>query len=183
MLGSIVWTIIAIIGLYIVTKANPLFFQSVSEDEKEMMQAGQMPPKQEGRIPQYWQAYKEQKEELDIEERRKSRYGWPFYIADQLTQELKKKGTQKEVLLVPPGRLFFGGDSVKQAQYGGIVPEPAVFYYYTETKIVQKDCKNNCAAQWYVNVTPQGFTIEKINNKEQQDSVINSWSNVAADKY
>ncbi len=182
-LGIGVWTVIAIIGLLIVTKTNPAFFKVVSEDDMELMKAGQMQPVAEGKIPQYWNAYKEQKDELEIDERKKMRWGWPYYIADQLTQQLKKAGGEKDVLLIPPGIMFFNGDEAKKAQYGGVVPEPSVFYYYTGTKVVQKNCKNNCSAKWYVNVTPQGFSIEKINNQQQQDSVIKSWEKFPADLY
>jgi hypothetical protein len=157
-LGAFLWLFIAVIGLAIVYGVNKDFF--------------------ENKIWLYYDEYKEQKEELSDETRWKKRFGDEYLNSKAIAAEFLKKAKPNEVLLIPVTTMF----TANKIHFGK-VPEPSVFYYYTGVKTVKQNCKTNCAAQWYVVVQNGGFVIEKINSKNQQDSIVSSWSQYPADAY
>ncbi len=154
----IIWLFIALVGLAVVYGINKKFFEE--------------------KVFAYSEQFKEQKDELDEEERKKQRFGADYVYAKAIAAEFLKKGKQNEVLLIPSTAMF----TANNIQFGK-VPEPAVFYYYTGIKTVKQNCKLNCTAQWYVVAQKGGVGIEKINSKAQQDSIVNSWSAFAPDAY
>ncbi len=156
--GNILWLFIAIVGIAIVYASNKDFF--------------------ENRIWAYYDNYKEQKENLDEEDRKKERLGGDYVYAKAIADAFLKKAKSNDVLLIPTTAMF----KANKIEFGK-VPEPSVFYYYTGVKTVQQNCKLNCTAQWFVIAQNGGIGIEKIISKTQQDSIVKSWSSFAADQY
>src|SRR5688500_19046921 len=84
----------------------------------------------DGRVMAYWDDYKEQKLNLDIEERKLARYdGYKF--AKDVTAFFEKRGNVDKVLLLLPPTDYFVTNGLQIH-----VPEPAVFYYFTGLKTI-----------------------------------------------
>jgi hypothetical protein len=118
-----------------------------------------------GRIVAYWDAFQEQKAELDIEARKTERLGNSYAVSKQIADFIKSKRSSDVVLM--PSTAYFNANGIDYH-----VPEPAVFYYYTSVKTIWQNCKAECNANWFVHVENGRLFIDTIQNKAMQDSIL-----------
>ena len=117
------------------------------------------------RIVAYWDAFQEQKSELDLEARKTERFGNSYAITKQIADFIKAKPDSSVVLM--PSTAYFNANGIDYH-----VPEPAVFYYFTSVKTIWQNCKNGCNANWFVHANNGRLFIDTIQNKVMLDSVL-----------
>jgi hypothetical protein len=118
-----------------------------------------------GRIVAYWDAFQEQKSELDLEARKTERFGNSYLITKQIADFVKTKPGSNVVLM--PSTAYFNANGIDYH-----VPEPAVFYYFTSVKTIWQNCKIGCDANWFVHTNNGRLFIDTIQNKTILDSVL-----------
>ena len=118
-----------------------------------------------GRVVAYWDAFQEQKAELDLEARKTERFGTSYTISKQIADFIKSKHDSDVVLM--PSTAYFNANGIDYH-----VPEPAVFYYFTSVKTIWQNCKSGCNANWYVHANNRQLFIDTIQNKAMLDSVL-----------
>jgi len=118
-----------------------------------------------GRVVAYWDAFQEQKSELDLESRKIERFGSSYAVSKQIADFIKTKHRSDVVLM--PSTAYFNANGIDYH-----VPEPAVFYYFTSVKTIWQNCKSGCNANWFVYANNGRLGIDTIQNKAVLDSVL-----------
>lgn len=120
------------------------------------------------RILQYWESFKIEKENTDLEIRKINRYGNAYVISKTITSFFEQNKIKDPLVLLPPTSYFasFGIDYH--------VPEPAVFYYYTGLKTIWPNANHNdlLKAKWFVRVDSTQLYIDMIPNQIKLDSIL-----------
>jgi hypothetical protein len=112
------------------------------------------------RIMAYWEDYKEQKLNLDLEERKEMRYdGYRF--AKNITGFFEKRGSADKVLVLVPPTDYFRANGLDIH-----VPEPAVFYYFTGLKTIWANSPEASKANWFITVKNNGLLFDSVTNKQ-----------------
>jgi hypothetical protein len=120
----------------------------------------------DGRIMGYWEEYKEQKLNLDIEERKLARYD-NYKFAKYVTGFFEQRGNADKVLLLVPPSEYFKANGIPIH-----VPEPAVFYYMTGLKTIWPNSREAIKANWVLSVKNGGLGFDSVINKQVlQDSI------------
>ncbi|WP_207512994.1 hypothetical protein [Longitalea luteola] len=115
----------------------------------------------EQRIMPYWEDFKEQKLNLDLEERKMARYGTDYLFARNVTDFFEKRGTAGKVLLLVPPSDYFKANGLNIH-----VPEPAVFYYFTGLKTIWANSPEASKANWYITAKGGGLVFDSVTNKQ-----------------
>ena len=121
------------------------------------------------RIMAYWDAFQEQKSEMDLESRKTERFGNSYLISKQIAEFIKSKHDSDVVLM--PSTAYFNANGIDYH-----VPEPAVFYYLTSVKTIWQNCKIGCKANWFVHANNGKLFIDTIPSKAVLDSVVKVFS-------
>lgn len=109
----------------------------------------------------YWNDFKEQKLNLDIEERKVARYQTDYLLAKDVTAFFEKKGIADKVLVLMPSSDYFAAKGLKIH-----VPEPAVFYYYTGLKTIWPNSPDAVKANWYITTRQGRLFFDSVTNKK-----------------
>jgi hypothetical protein len=112
------------------------------------------------RVLAYWDDFKEQKLNLDIEERKLSRYQTDYIFAKNITAFFEKRGVADKVLVLLPSTDYFNAHGLNIH-----VPEPAVFYYYTGLKTIWANSPEASQANWYITTRNGGLVFDSVTNK------------------
>jgi hypothetical protein len=119
------------------------------------------------RILPYWEDYKEQKLNLDLEERKLARYQTDYLFAKNVTGFFEKRGNADKVLLLLPPSDYFNANGLQIH-----VPEPAVFYYFTGLKTIWANSPEATKANWYITAKNGGLAFDSVINKQAlQDTI------------
>lgn len=119
------------------------------------------------RILPYWEDYKEQKLNLDLEERKLARYQYDYLFAKNVTGFFEKRGNANKVLLLVPPSDYFTANGLQIH-----VPEPAVFYYMTGLKTIWANSPEATNANWVISAKNGGLGFDSVVNKQVlQDSI------------
>jgi hypothetical protein len=119
------------------------------------------------RILPYWEDFKEQKLNLDLEERKLARYQTDYLFAKNVTGFFEKRGNAGKVLLLLPPSDYFTANGLQIH-----VPEPAVFYYFTGLKTIWANSPEATKANWYITVKNGGLVFDSVTNKQAlQDTI------------
>lgn len=120
------------------------------------------------RIVQYWESFKIEKENLDIETRKVNRYGNSYVISKIITSFFEDNKIKNPLVLIPPTD-YFAGFGIDYH-----VPEPAVFYYYTGLKTLWPNANYNdlLKAKWFVRVDSVRLYVDSIPNQHKLDSIL-----------
>jgi hypothetical protein len=113
------------------------------------------------RIIPYWEDFKEQKLNLDIEERKMARYQSDYLFAKDITGFFEKRGIANKVLVLVPPSDFFAANGINVH-----VPEPAVFYYYTGLKTIWPNSPEAAQANWYVTTSEGRLIFDSVTDKK-----------------
>jgi hypothetical protein len=119
------------------------------------------------RIMPYWEDFKEQKLNLDLEERKLARYQTDYLFAKNVTGFFEKRGNADKVLLLVPPSDYFVANGLQIH-----VPEPAVFYYFTGLKTIWANSPEASKANWYITAKNGGIAFDSVTNKQAlQDTI------------
>ncbi|HEY8895873.1 MAG TPA: hypothetical protein VIM79_13700 [Niastella sp.] len=119
------------------------------------------------RIMSYWEEFKEQKLNLDLEERKLARYQTDYLFAKNVTGFFEKRGNANKVLLLLPPSDYFAANGLQIH-----VPEPAVFYYMTGLKTIWANSPEAGKANWVLTAKNGGLTFDSVINKQTlQDTI------------
>jgi len=113
------------------------------------------------RIMPYWDDFKEQKLNLDLEERKMARYQTDYLLAKNVTGFFQKRGSVDKVLVLMPPTDYFKANNLDIH-----VPEPAVFYYFTGLKTIWANSPEASKANWFVSVKNGGLVFDTVTNKQ-----------------
>lgn len=120
------------------------------------------------RILQYWESFKIEKDNLDIETRKTNRYGNAYTISKIINSFFEQNKIKDPLVLIPSTSYFasFGVDYH--------VPEPAVFYYYTGLKTIWPNANPNdlSKAKWFVRIDTARLYIDSIPNQLKLDTIL-----------
>lgn len=119
------------------------------------------------RILPYWDDFKEQKLNLDLEERKLARYQTDYLFAKNVTGFFEKRGNANKVLLLLPPSDYFNANGLQIH-----VPEPAVFYYFTGLKTIWANSPEATKANWVITAKNGGLAFDSVINKQAlQDTI------------
>jgi hypothetical protein len=113
------------------------------------------------RIMSYWEDYKEQKLNLDLEERKLARYQTDYLFAKNITGFFEKRGTVNKVLVLLPPSDYFKAQGLEIH-----VPEPAVFYYFTGLKTIWANSPEASKANWVISANNGRLFFDSVTNKQ-----------------
>jgi len=113
------------------------------------------------RIMPYWEDYKEQKLNLDLEERKLARYQTDYIFAKNVTGFFEKRGTANKTLVLVPSSDYFNAHGLQIH-----VPEPAVFYYFTGLKTIWANSPEANKANWYITARDGGLVFDSVTNQQ-----------------
>jgi hypothetical protein len=113
------------------------------------------------RIMPYWEDYKEQKLNLDLEERKLARYQTDYLFAKNVTAFFEKRGTVNKTLVLLPSSDYFNAHGLQIH-----VPEPAVFYYFTGLKTIWANSPEANKANWYITAKDGGLVFDSVTNQQ-----------------
>lgn len=125
----------------------------------------------EQRIMPYWEDYKEQKLNLDLEERKLARYQTDYLFAKNVTGFFEKRGTTNKTLVLVPSSDYFTAHGLQIH-----VPEPAVFYYFTGLKTIWANSPEANKANWYITVKNGGLVFDSVSNQQALRDTIASFN-------
>lgn len=112
------------------------------------------------RVLVYWDDFKEQKLNLDIEERKLMRYQNDYLLAKNITGFFEKRGSANKVLVLLPPTDYFNAHG-----FDIHIPEPAVFYYYTGLKTIWANSPEASQANWYITANSGRLFFDSVINK------------------
>jgi hypothetical protein len=115
----------------------------------------------QNRVLTYLNSFQRQKNNLDIEHRKKIRFGNDYIFTKNIADFFKKKGISDSVLVFMPPTSYFLNNGVEYH-----VPEPAVFYLHTGLKTIWVQSKEAIRANWYVYLTDKKIQIDTVPPKE-----------------
>jgi hypothetical protein len=113
------------------------------------------------RIMPYWDDFKEQKLNLDLEERKLARFQTDYLFAKNVTGFFEKRGVAGKVLVLMPPTEYFKANNLEIH-----VPEPAVFYYFTGLKTIWANSPEASKANWFISAKNGGLVFDSVANKQ-----------------
>lgn len=115
-----------------------------------------------------------QAKHLNLEERREMRYGYSYQVYKLLEKRLEGK---KDVVLLFPPEEYLKAMHLDKI----VIPEPAVFYYYTGVKSVWVTSSEVGSANCLMAISnTEKIYLIPLNSKEQTDSVVASYKKYMA---
>jgi hypothetical protein len=109
----------------------------------------------------YWDDFKEQKLNLDLEERKLARFQTDYLFAKNVTGFFEKRGVAGKVLVLMPPTEYFKANNLEIH-----VPEPAVFYYFTGLKTIWANSPEASKANWFISAKNGGLVFDSVANKQ-----------------
>jgi hypothetical protein len=119
------------------------------------------------RILPYWEDFKTQKQNLNIEDRKLGRYQNDYVFAKNVSGFFEKRGNAGKVLLLLPPSDYFKANGLQTH-----VPEPAVFYYFTGLKTIWANSPEANKANWLITARKGQLIFDSVTNQQAlQDSI------------
>ena len=109
------------------------------------------------RVLKYMNSFQTQKNNIDIEHRKKLRFGNDYIFTKNIADFFEKKGIEDSVLVFMPPTSYFLTNGVEYH-----VPEPAVFYLHTGLKTIWVQSKDAIRANWYVHLKNKNIQIDTV---------------------
>jgi hypothetical protein len=110
----------------------------------------------------YWRDFRKNKHHLSLEYRKIRRWGNEYVVSRQIANNFIKKGNTKDVLILLPPDAYF-----KRFGVDYIVPEPAVFYYYTGLRSVWPYSGQSGEANWILSIRKGLLELIPVTDKKQ----------------
>ncbi len=162
LINKVILFFISLLCVFVVYKLNEGFF--------------------DGRIAPYWEAYGEQKDELDLEQRKLQRWGGSYYYSKGIADYFGERGDAKKVLVLMPPSDYFTANGMDY-----YVPEPSIFYYMTGLKTSWSNHGDSTVAKWYsqkeslyptwyVHAAGGQMMIDSVQSRQQLDSILTAFN-------
>jgi hypothetical protein len=123
------------------------------------------------RIMPYWEAYQEQKLDLDLEERKLARYQSDYEFAKNVTGFFEKRGTVNKTLVLIPASDYFKAHGLQIH-----VVEPTIFYYFTGLKTIWPNSPEASKANWYITARDGSLEFDSVTNQQALRDTIASFN-------
>lgn len=123
------------------------------------------------RIMPYWEDYKEQKLNLDLEERKMARYQTDYIFAKNVAGFFEQRGVAGKTLVLVPSTDYFNAHGLQIH-----VPEPAVFYYFSGLKTIWANSPEATKANWYITVRNGGLQFDSVISQQALRDTIASFN-------
>lgn len=112
------------------------------------------------RIITYYKEFPAQRRKMGLEERMAHRFGNVYTLSRQVAANIQKK-THKDALVLLPSTAYF-----KKYGIDYHVPEPVVFYYFTNLKTVWPNSPRAKDATWYVHVVNNKIVADPVTDQK-----------------
>ena len=109
---------------------------------------------------------------MDIEARKKMRYGSTYTVVNWAVSQLKQLQIADPVILLPPDS-YVKANGVMTVN----IPEPATFYYYTGCRAVCANSPDARDATWALVPVKPTMRLREIRDKEDIDHLIYLYKN------
>jgi hypothetical protein len=122
----------------------------------------------EGVVMTYWDDFQEQRFDMSLETRKTMRYGNSYAISKQVADYVAQKKLTKDtpVVLIPTTD-YFRKHGIEYP-----VPEPVVFYYYTNLRTVSPGCKDAMKANWVMFIQNNQPQIIPVQSKDSLANLV-----------
>jgi hypothetical protein len=119
------------------------------------------------RIITYYREFPQQRNRMKEEDRLKDRFANYYTLSTQIAAAAATKSPAPDFLLLMPSTAYFKSKGIEFH-----VPEPVIFYYFTQLKTVWPNSPNAINANWYVHVLDGKITINSVYSKQSlQDTL------------
>lgn len=112
----------------------------------------------------------EQLGHMSVEERMQTRFGSTYSLQIAVKKMLQGINGQNAVVLLPPQGYL---KACKVDDPSILIPEPAVFYYFTGFKAVTSNSREVSRADWVLLVENHKMAMRHFNDQQTRDSMIN----------
>jgi hypothetical protein len=106
---------------------------------------------------------------LEPEARKQFRFGRTYIVINAMKTVLDRSKAQDVVVLLPPKKFL---DAVKVNEGSFEVPEPAVFYYFTGYKAVDKNSAAAESANWALRVINHKLALQPLASRRACDTLL-----------
>ena len=100
----------------------------------------------------------------------RDRFGSSYTLSKSIADQLKKKGADRTALVLVPPPYYFAKKGVYYP-----MPEPAVFYYFTNIKTTWCHFTNAGDANWYVKLDSGKVVVDRVVDKKSLQDTIASY--------
>ncbi|HEX6332634.1 MAG TPA: hypothetical protein VFZ78_00325 [Flavisolibacter sp.] len=118
------------------------------------------------RILRYYGNIGRQRNHLDIEYRKVTRWGNAYTYSKGIADFLEQKGVKETALVALPPTSYFKANGLNYH-----VPEPAVFYYYTGLKTTWVNSTQATRANWFVRVQQGQLVLDSVKASTWPDTL------------
>jgi len=123
------------------------------------------------RIIPYWEDFQEQRLNLNLEERKLSRYQVDYEFALNVSDFFEKRGIiNKSLVLIPPSG-YFNAHGLHIH-----VVEPTVFYYFTGLKTIWPNSPEANKANWYITARNGRLIFNRVTDQQAFRDTIASFN-------
>lgn len=122
------------------------------------------------KIISYYRDFRSERKRLDRETRMRDRFGSSYTLSKSIADQLKKKGADSTALVLVPPPYYFAKKGVYYP-----MPEPAVFYYFTNIKTTWCHFTNAQDANWYVKLDSGKVVVDRVVDKKSLQDTIASY--------
>ncbi len=122
-----------------------------------------LPPNQDwfkNKILAYYRDLRTEKANLDLEHRKRYRFGSDYTYSKQIASFFEKKNNKTSALVLLPSTSYFKAYGLEYH-----VPEPAVFYYFTGLKTLWPNSTNAADAKWYVHASKGKIVVDSVQSR------------------
>jgi hypothetical protein len=119
------------------------------------------------KITSYYHDFPSEKKRLARETRMRDRFGSSYILSKSIADQLRKKGADSSALVLVPPPYYFAKRGVYYP-----MPEPAVFYYFTNIKTTWCHFTNAPEANWYVKLDSGKVVVDRVvDTKSLRDTI------------
>lgn len=111
----------------------------------------------------------EEKEHMDLEDRRVMRWASSYTAMVTISEYIKKNQSEDVKVLVPPKEYY------TKRMPGLILPEPVIAYYFTGLRTTTKDCEDVYEAKGCIIYRGEKFEYQPLANKEEVIKVLEAY--------
>jgi hypothetical protein len=125
------------------------------------------------RIGQYWDDFLTQRDQQGLEQRKIKRFESHYTLSKQIADLLAQKGDKKSAWVLLPPTGYFKKNGIDYE-----VPDPGVFYYFTDIKTLSANNIQAIQANWYVRVHNKQIIVDSVTNRDSLKDTINYFRSI-----
>jgi hypothetical protein len=126
------------------------------------------------RIITYYGEFPGQFKRMKEEQRMADRFGNYYTLSRQIARAVNSKIADRNFLLLMPSTSYLKSKGIEYR-----VPEPVVFYYFTNLRTVWPNSPNASQATWYAHVVNGKIEIDSVQSKEKLQEILAEFNKFA----